>query len=95
MVSVDRPAKLSHKLSSMFHSAVHNHHKTRGQYCVTQCTLFVFRVSFYSLELFNAVLSAEMYWLGPRKCLRVCVCVCVCVCAVSYTHLTLPTSSEV
>ena len=23
------------------------------------------------------------------------VCVCVCVCAVSYTHLTLPTSSYV
>ena len=25
----------------------------------------------------------------------VVVCVCVCVCAVSYTHLTLPTSSYV
>ena len=30
-----------------------------------------------------------------RACVCACVCVCVCVCAVSYTHLTLPTSSTV
>ena len=28
-------------------------------------------------------------------CDCVCVCVCVCVCAVSYTHLTLPTMTDV
>ena len=40
-----------------------------------------------------AAANVLCFFIIVTRC--VCVCVCVCVCAVSYTHLTLPTSSYV
>ena len=54
-------------------------------------TFFVF-----DSRLNNPMTAIKVCTGSPCCCLvERPVCVCVCVCAVSYTHLTLPTSSEV
>ena len=75
---------------------------------VAACQFLLYHVDFSlwsGLESIQCVVCVSAARVCVSECVSVCVCVsvsvsvsvcvCVCVCAVSYTHLTLPTSSTV